>query len=116
MFRNVSDDVNYFINFVTWFLWNLRKGKIIFMKYSKLPKFLDTKKNAAINLKVNSIPILPLQRVFYPKNWSCTPKIEGLLYMLLYVGEKRLMYTLNFKIQWEPSFKQNNYSYRREMS
>ena len=27
-----------------------------------------------------------LQRVFYPQNLSCTPKINGSLYMLLYIG------------------------------
>ena len=55
---------------------------------------------------MGSIPIYPLQRVFYPQNLPCTPKIEGILYMLLYIGGtkvwKKSYCTLSFKMQWEP--------------
>ena len=35
-----------------------------------------------------SIPIYPLQRVFYPKNLSCTPKIRESLYAAIHLGYK----------------------------
>ena len=38
----------------------------------------------------SSIPIYPLQGVFYPKNLSCTPKIDMSLYMLLYIGGTKI--------------------------
>ena len=53
-----------------------------------------------------SIPIYPLQRIFYPQNLACTPKNDEVPYMLLYiVGTKisnKTKCTPNFKMQWEP--------------
>ena len=53
-----------------------------------------------------SIPIYPLQRVFYPQNLACTPKNDEVPYMLLYIeGTKirnKTKCTPNFKLQWEP--------------
>ena len=44
--------------------------------------------------------------LFYPQNLPCTPKIDGSLYMLLYIGGTKIgekcLYTLNFKMWWEP--------------
>ena len=34
---------------------------------------------------LSSIPIYPLQRVFYPQNLVCTPKNDEVPYMLLYI-------------------------------
>ena len=38
----------------------------------------------------NRVPIYPLLRVFYPQNLPCTPKIDGSLYMLLYIGGTKI--------------------------
>ena len=49
---------------------------------------------------------LPSAEAFYPQNVLCTCKIEGTLYMLLYIAgtkiRKRSKCTPNFKMQWEP--------------
>jgi hypothetical protein len=36
-----------------------------------------------------SMPIYPLQRVFYPQNRPCTPKIVGTFYMQGYKVEEK---------------------------
>ena len=36
------------------------------------------------------VPIYPLLRVFYPQNLPCTPRIDGSLYMLLYIGGTKI--------------------------
>jgi hypothetical protein len=52
------------------------------------------------------MPIYPLQRVFYPQNRPCTPKIVGTFYMQGYkVKEKTAIVphcTPSFKTQWAP--------------
>ena len=53
-----------------------------------------------------SMPIYPLQRVFYPQNRPCTPKSVGTFYMQGYkVKEKTAIVphcTPSFKTQWAP--------------
>ena len=55
---------------------------------------------------VSSIPIHPLQRVFYPQNLACTPQNDKASCMLLYIeGTKirnKTRCTPNWKMQWEP--------------
>jgi hypothetical protein len=55
------------------------------------------------------MPIYPLQRVFYPQNRPCIPKIVGTFYMQGYkVKEKTAIVphcTPSFKTQWAPWFK-----------
>ena len=55
---------------------------------------------------INSMPINPLQRVFYPQNRPCTPKIVGTFYMQGYkVKEKTEIVphcAPSFKTQWAP--------------
>ena len=52
------------------------------------------------------MPIYPLQRVFYPQNSPCNPKIVGTFYMQGYkVKEKTAIVphcTPSFKTQWAP--------------
>ena len=54
----------------------------------------------------HSIPIYPLQRVFYPQNLACTPKNDEVPYTLLYIeGTKirnKTKCTPDFKMQREP--------------
>ena len=38
-----------------------------------------------LRLNACSIPIYPLQRVFYPQNLACTPKNDEMSYMPLYI-------------------------------
>jgi hypothetical protein len=45
--------------------------------------------------KHDSMPIYPLQRVFYPQNRPCTPKFVGTFYMQGYkVKEKQQLYPI----------------------
>ena len=54
---------------------------------------------------MDSIPIYPLQRGFYPPKLACTPKNDEVPYMLLYIeGSKirnKTKCTPNFKMQLE---------------
>jgi hypothetical protein len=60
-------------------------------------------------IPVNSMPIYPLQRVFYPQNRPCTPQIVGTFYMQGYkVKEKTAIVphcTPSFKTHWAPCVK-----------
>ena len=53
----------------------------------------------------HSIPIYPLQRVFYPPNLACTPKNDEVPYTLLYIEGTKKGIRPNvppiFKMQWE---------------
>ena len=53
-----------------------------------------------------SIPIYPLQRIFYPQNLACTPKNDEVPYMLLNIEGIKIRNetkcTPYFKMKWEP--------------
>jgi hypothetical protein len=56
-----------------------------------------------------SMPIYPLQRVFYPQNRPCTPKIVGTFYMQGYkVKEKTAIVPSVSKLSGHPDAKQRS--------
>ena len=84
----------------------LQSSVVSFRIYKIYHPFMHVYNPGAGTDNPHSIPIYPLQRVFYPQNLACTPNNDEVPYMLLYIEGTKIRNkpkcTPNFKMQWEP--------------